>query len=68
MLSLRQVVQDYGHNCERLLSIHSFETPLSEEEVRFIQYYLNEMEKRFEDIVVSDDCPSCTATASQPMS
>lgn len=48
MLSLRQVVQDYGHNCERLLSIHAFDTPLSAEEIQFIQYYMNEMEKRFE--------------------
>ena len=38
MLSIRQVVQDYGRSCERLLSSQSFDTPLSDEEARFIQY------------------------------
>ena len=47
MLSFRQVVQDYGRSCEYLLSNHSFDSPLSEEEVQFIQYYMREMEKRF---------------------
>ncbi len=47
MLSIRQVVQDYGRSCERLLSSHSFDAPLSDEEMRFIQYYMNEMEEKF---------------------
>lgn len=47
MLSVRQVVQNYGRSCECLLSDHSFDSPLSEEEVQFIQYYMHEMEKRF---------------------
>jgi hypothetical protein len=51
MLSIRQVVQDYGRSCEHLLSSHSFDAPLSEEEMRFIQYYMNEMGKQFEDII-----------------
>lgn len=53
MLSIRQVVQDYGSSCERLLSSHSFDTPLSDEEVRFIQYYMHEMDKWFENIISS---------------
>jgi hypothetical protein len=47
MLSVRQVIQNYGSSCESLLSDHSFDSPLSEEEVQFIQYYMHEMEKRF---------------------
>ena len=47
MLFIRQVVQDYGRCCERLLSDHSIDSPPSEEEVQFIQYYMREMEKRF---------------------
>ena len=31
MLSIRQVVQDYGRSCEYLLSNHSFDSPPSEE-------------------------------------
>jgi len=53
MLSIRQVVQDYGCSCKRLLSSHSFDAPLSDEEVRFIQYYMNEMDKWFENIISS---------------
>jgi hypothetical protein len=56
MLSIRQVVKDYGSSCERLLSHHSFDTPLSEEELRFIEYYMSEMERRFRNT------PPCTAT------
>lgn len=37
MLAIRKVVQDYGGSCERLLSNHSFDSPLSQEEVAFIQ-------------------------------
>ena len=46
MLAIRKVVQDYGGSCERLLSKHSFDSPLSQEEVAFIQYYMGEMGKR----------------------
>lgn len=48
MFSIRQVVQDYGRSCERILSSYSFDSPLSEEEVQFIHYYLNEVAKRLE--------------------
>jgi hypothetical protein len=51
MFPIRQVVQDYGRSCERLLSPYSFDSPLSEEEVQFIHYYLNEVTKRLESVV-----------------
>ena len=50
MLAIRKVVQDYGGSCERLLSKHSFDSPLSQEEVAFIQYYMGEMGKRFDGL------------------
>jgi hypothetical protein len=50
MLAIRKVVQDYGGSCERLLSQHSFDSPLSLEEVAFIQYYMREMRKRFDGL------------------
>lgn len=50
MFSIRQVVQDYGRSCERLLSKHSFDSPLSQEEEAFIQYYMDEMGKRFDGL------------------
>ena len=46
MLAIRKVVQDYGGSCECLLFKHSFDSPLSQEEVAFIQYYMGEMGKR----------------------
>ena len=49
MLPIRQVVQDYGRSCERILSPYSFDSPLSEEEVQFIHYYLHEVAKRLDD-------------------
>ncbi len=68
MLPIRQVVQDYGRSCERILSNHSFDAPLSEEEVRFIQYYMNEMEKRFGGIIFSEEQSHlCSVTESQPI-
>ena len=50
MLAIRKVVRDYGGSCKRLLSKHSFDSPLSQEEVAFIQYYMGEMGKRFDGL------------------
>lgn len=50
MLAIRKVVQDYGCSCERLLSKYSFDSPLSQEEVAFIQYYMDEMGKKFDGV------------------
>lgn len=50
MSAIRKVVQDYGCSCERLLSKYSFDSPLSQEEVAFIQYYMDEMGKRFDGV------------------
>jgi hypothetical protein len=50
MFAIRKVVRDYGCSCERLLSKYSFDSPLSQEEVAFIQYYMDEMGKRFDGL------------------
>lgn len=57
MPRIRKVIEEYGSCCEHLLSIPLLERPLSEDELRLIQYYVVEMEKKFDGVLTrqSDD-------------
>lgn len=66
MLSIRQVVQDYGRSCERILSPFSFDSPLSEEEAQFIHYYLNEVAKSLDGALYKPTGGQSTTDESQP--
>jgi hypothetical protein len=48
MFSIRTVIQDYGRCCEHLLSSVQEQAPLSQEETQFIQYYVAQMQKKFD--------------------
>ena len=50
MPSVRTIVQDYGRCCEHILSSGALDTSLSEEETKFIQYYVVEMQKKFDGV------------------
>ena len=48
MPQVRQVIENFGRCCECLLSTIAIEKPLSQEETQFIQYYVGQMEKKFD--------------------
>ena len=50
MQTIRQLLKEYGGCCERLLASGMLDTPLTEEEKQFIQYYVAEMEKKFDGV------------------
>ena len=42
-MDLSKIVEDFGKQCERLLSGIALHRPLTEEELVFVRYYCNEL-------------------------